>query len=301
MLEISASASLKAEAAAKNKELAYQIKREMSKRYRVRRKHPKTKRVVVEQKLVELIRMIRMCKRVKAEATDLFEKAPTTTSAKTNNSKCATTHKLRVVSLALESFLNSFMFVQPSDHEYIFQLVRPISESCTLSIPSLASLVSEAKNVLPFVNINLPELLYNNLPPIVPSKFYGFSEILKASEIFGDVIRFLLNSSTHITPLSANDPEQPLPSFSVDLAHSSAAISLAMDKFTTPFTWKSYGLSTNIEVRGMVSCVLSNNFIVSITIHFDPFSIVRQSVPVACDILLRVDDKNSLFTGNYEL
>ena len=150
MLEISASASLRAEAVAKSKELVLQAKREMAKRTRIRRKKPKKRRVVVEQKLVELIRMIRMCKRVRAEATEFLS------SNGNNKIKIVISQKLRVVSLAIEAFLNSFMFVQPSDHEYIFQLVRPISESCTLSVPALASLVTEAKNVLPFDVNTLP-------------------------------------------------------------------------------------------------------------------------------------------------
>ena len=150
MLEISASASLRAEAVAKSKELLLQARREMAKRTRIRRRKPKKRRVVVEQKLVELIRMIRMCKRVRAEATEFL-------SANCDNKiTIIISQKLRVVSLAMEAFLNSFMFVQPSDHEYIFQLVRPVSESCTLSVPALASLVTEAKNVLPFVVNTLP-------------------------------------------------------------------------------------------------------------------------------------------------
>ena len=122
----------------------------MAKRTRIRRRKPKKRRVVVEQKLVELIRMIRTCKRVRAEATEFLS------TNCDNKITIIISQKLRVVSLAIEAFLNSFMFVQPSDHEYIFQLVRPVSESCTLSVPALASLVTEAKNVLPFVVNTLP-------------------------------------------------------------------------------------------------------------------------------------------------
>merc|ERR1711871_1336507 len=97
MLEISASASLRAEAVAKSKELVLQAKREMAKRTRIRRKKPKKRRVVVEQKLVELIRMIRMCKRVKTEAAEFL-------SANGNNKiKIVISQKLRVVSLAIEA------------------------------------------------------------------------------------------------------------------------------------------------------------------------------------------------------
>merc|ERR1711968_286593 len=273
MLEISASASLRAEAVAKSKELVLQARREMAKRTRIRRKKPKKRRVVVEQKLVELIRMIRMCKRVRAEATEFL-------SANCDNKiTIIISQKLRVVSLAIEAFLNSFMFVQPSDHEYIFQLVRPVSESCTLSVPALASLVTEAKNVLPFV--------VNTLPLVVPSKFYGFSEILRASEIFGDVIRFLLNScliSEHMI-----ESEISPPTFSTNLSHSNAAVSLVGDRITVPFLWKSTGLRKEIEQRGMVSCKLSNDLVVSITLHYDPFSVIRQSTPSAHDIATEID------------
>ena len=293
MLEISASASLKAEAVAKSKELILQAKREMAKRTRIRRKKPKKRRVVVEQKLVELIRMIRMCKRVKAHTTDLFERSSDSNGTGLQSIKSITSYKMRVVSLAIEAFLHSFMFVQPSEHEYIFQLVRPISESCTLSVPALSSLVTEAKNVLQYINcLNCPDVFFNTLPATVPSKFYGFSEILRASEIFGDVIRFLLNSSVHLVPDQSLPGATP-PAFTTNLAHSNAAVSLVNDRITVPFFWKSTGLSKDLELRGMVSCKIANELVVSITLHFDPFCVIRQSVPIACDIILKCDDKGS--------
>lgn len=172
------------------------------------------------------------------------------------------------------------MFVQPSEHEYIFQLVRPISESCSLSVPALASLVSEAKNVVPFVG--------NTLPSGVPSKFYGFSEILRASEIFGDAIRFLLNSCMISGQIA--QPNFLPPSFSTNLSHSNAAVSLVGDRITVPFFWKSTGLRKEMELRGIVSCKIVNELVVSITLHFDPFSVIRQSVPSANDILSRTDE-----------
>lgn len=300
MLEISASASLKAEAVAKSKELVLQAKREMAKRTRIRRKKPKKRRVVVEQKLVELIRMIRMCKRVKDHTTDLFERTTDESgSGAVQSIRSISSYKMRVVSLAIEAFLNSFMFVQPSEHEYIFQLVRPISESCTLSIPALSSLVTEAKNVLPFINATCPGLVFNSLPPSVPSKFYGFSEILKASEIYGDVIRFLLNSSMHLCPEQSLTGDTP-PAFLTSLSHSNAAVSLINDRITVPFVWKSTGLAKNMELRGMVSCKITNELVVSIILHFDPFSVIRQSVPIACDALLKSEGKggfNPLYFG----
>lgn len=294
MLEISAAASLKAENDAKSKEQAYQAKREQMKRHRIRRKNPKKRRIVVEQKLVELVRVVKMYQRTRK---DLFDSSTGLISIVPSKSGAVVPPRGRAVGLAIEAFLNSYMFVQPSEHEYIFQLVNPISESCTLSIPSLASLVAEAKSVLPFVNISSADQLYNSLPSVVAAKYYGFSEILKSSEIFGNVIRFLFNNSPDLVPLNRTDPDAPLPSFSTSLDHAQSCVSFNGNKFTTPFLWQSIGLSRNVQLRGMVSCTIANDLVVSITIHFDPLVILKQAIPLACETLLKVNVDLSYFTG----
>jgi len=289
MLEISATAALRAEAAAKNKALTVQLKRDVTKRVRIRRKAPVKRKEVVEQKLVELVKTIKICRRVMAEPDYFLSSGSAVGSSPAGH---APLQRIRVVSLAIETFLNSFMFVKPSEHEYIFQLVRPISESCSLSIPGLVSLTEQAKAISSCVHIASSELLGNALPVFVPAKFYGFSEILKASEMFGDVIRFLLSSSTHLHALSTED----LIKFTTTLEHSSSTISASGNKFTAPFSWKSEGLTTNMELRGLVSCTLNENLVASITLHFDPFSIVKQSVPLACDMLVK---PSTYFTGSF--
>jgi hypothetical protein len=298
MIEISAAASLKAENDAKSKEQAYLARRELMKRTRIRKKKPKKRRIVVEQKLVELVRMIKMCQRVTRELPSCLPVVVSSLPAKVASSIPA---RSRVVNLAIEAFLNSYMFVQPSNHEYIFQLVNPISESCTLSIPSLSSLVAEAKSVLPFVNISSADQLYNSLPTVVPAKYYGFSEILKSSEIFGNVIRFLFNNSPHLVPLNRTDPNAPLPSFSTTLDHAASFVAASGNKVTTPFCWQSIGLSKNVQLRGMVSFSLTNDLVVSVTIHFDPLVILKQAIPLACETLLKVNTDLPYFTGNYAL
>lgn len=293
MLEISASASLKAEQVAKVKEMIMLEKKASAKRTRTR-KHPKKRRLVVEQKLVELIRMIKMVTRVRSDTSALFDNS----NREVGSSSRPETHvgigiisqKFRVVSLAIEAFVNSFLFVQPSTHEYIFQLVRPFSESCTLIIPSLASLIADSKYVLPFAAINSPDVIFNSLPLSAPAKFYGFSEILKASDMFGATIRFLLTTSTFTVPLSVSDSNATAPSFSSCLNYAKAVISLTGDKLTVPFTWRSTGLTKDLELRGIVSCKIQNDLVVSITLSFDPFSIIRQVSPMAYDSLLRVDE-----------
>ena len=131
-------------------------------------------------------------------------------------------------------------------------------------------------------------LMPSILHVVVPSKFYGFSEILRASEIFGDVIRFLLNSCL----ISEHTMESEIypPMFSTNLSHSNAAVSLVGDRITVPFLWKSTGLRKEIELRGMVSCRLSNDLVVSITLHYDPFSVIRQSTPSICDTTTKIDE-----------
>jgi hypothetical protein len=133
-----------------------------------------------------------------------------------------------------------------------------------------------------------PSTISAMLPTVVPSKFYGFSEILRASEIFGDVIRFLLNSCLISEQVAG--PDITPPAFSTNLSHSNAAVSLIGDRITVPFLWKSCGLKNEIELRGMVSCKLSNDLVVSITLHFDPFSVIRQSTPSAGDLLIKMGE-----------
>ena len=122
---------------------------------------------------------------------------------------------------------------------------------------------------------------------------------MRASEIFGDVIRFLLNSCVISDQIS--EPEFAPPTFSTCLSHSNAAVSLVGDRITVPFLWKSTGLKKEIELRGMVSCKLSNDLIVSITLHYDPFSVIRQSTPsaFAFDTTMKADEKEK--TSPYQL
>jgi len=150
------------------------------------------------------------------------------------------------------------------------ELLKVLSPTATLHSTAFSSLHSQAQSKRTKMNLNAWVPVPNQGPVRYPEQHKGVGQIAAACRAFSSSIADLLSG-----PLFSKVK------FSAALLPKTTVISASGDRLASNFLWTTVGLvelglTSEIEINGLIRCSFSKDGISSANISFDAYSPVRQ-------------------------